>query len=136
MCQCRRHRGLILGSRRFPTNGNDNPLLYSSLGILWTEEPGGLESLGSWRVGQNWGHACMQTHTHTHTHTHTYSWQGWTCDHILTKGKIIRKTKIYCTLKVNGKFCFMNLMVSSKVSIELLFSYLIFSTLSYLSKQI
>ena len=33
----------------------------------WTEEPGGLQSVGSQRVGHNW----VTTHTHTHTHTHT-----------------------------------------------------------------
>ena len=33
--------------------------------ILWTEEPGGLQSTGLQRVGYNWAH----THTHTHTHT-------------------------------------------------------------------
>ena len=30
----------------------------------WTEEPGGLQSVGSQRVGHNQG--CMRTHTHTH----------------------------------------------------------------------
>ena len=34
--------------------------------IPWTEEPGGLQSMGSQRVGQDRG-----TNTHTHTHTHT-----------------------------------------------------------------
>ena len=37
--------------------------------ILWIEEPDGLQSMGSQRVGQNWA---TNTHTHTHTHTHTY----------------------------------------------------------------
>ena len=32
--------------------------------IPWTEEPGGLQSLGSQRVGHDWA-----TNTHTHTHT-------------------------------------------------------------------
>ena len=32
--------------------------------IPWTEEPGGLQSTGSQRVGHDW-----VTHTHTHTHT-------------------------------------------------------------------
>ena len=31
----------------------------------WTEEPGGLQSMVSQRIGHNW------VHTHTHTHTHT-----------------------------------------------------------------
>ena len=38
--------------------------------IPWTEEPGGLQSMGLQRVG----HDCNDltcTHTNTHTHTHT-----------------------------------------------------------------
>ena len=34
--------------------------------ISWTEEPGGLQSMGSQRVGHDW-----VTNTHTHTPTHT-----------------------------------------------------------------
>ena len=34
--------------------------------IPWTEKPGGLQSMGSQRVGHDWA-----TNTHTHTHTHT-----------------------------------------------------------------
>ena len=52
--------------------GNNNPLQYSCLGILWTEEPGGLQSMGSKRVRQNWATAHAHTHTHTHTHTINY----------------------------------------------------------------
>ena len=37
-----------------------------ALEIPWTEEPGGLQSMGSQRVGQS-----TRVHTHTHTHTHT-----------------------------------------------------------------
>ena len=39
--------------------------------VPWTEEPGGLQSMGSQRVGHNWEteRACAHTHTHTHTHT-------------------------------------------------------------------
>ena len=33
--------------------------------IPWTEEPGGLQSMGSQRVRHDW--ACTHTHTHTHT---------------------------------------------------------------------
>ena len=36
--------------------------------ITWTEEPGGLQSMGLWRVGHNW-----PTHTYTHTHTSSLS---------------------------------------------------------------
>ena len=37
--------------------------------ILWTEEPGGLQSVGSQRVRHN---QATNTHTHTHTHTHNF----------------------------------------------------------------
>ena len=55
--------------------GGENPLeeemaTYSSIlawRISWTEEPGGLQSTGSQRMGHN-----PVTNTHTHTHTHTY----------------------------------------------------------------
>ena len=35
--------------------------------IPWTEEPGGLQPMGSRRVRHNW--ACTHEHTHTHIHT-------------------------------------------------------------------
>ena len=42
--------GLIPGSGRSPGGGNDNPHQYSRLKkIPWTEEPGGLQSMGSQR---------------------------------------------------------------------------------------
>ena len=39
--------GLIPGLGRSPGGGNGNPLQYSCLDIPWTEEPGGLQSMGS-----------------------------------------------------------------------------------------
>ena len=45
--------GLIPGSGRFPGEGNGNPLQYCWK-ISWTEEPGGLQSIGSQRVGHDW----------------------------------------------------------------------------------
>ena len=43
--------------------------------IPWTEDPGGLQSRGSQRVGVNWAiermRARARARTHTHTHTHT-----------------------------------------------------------------
>ena len=36
---------------RFPGKGNGNPLLYSCLENPMEEEPGGLQSMGSPRVG-------------------------------------------------------------------------------------
>ena len=37
----------ILGLERSPGGGNGNPLQYSCLENPWTEEPGGLQSMGS-----------------------------------------------------------------------------------------
>ena len=66
------------------TLGGEDPLekemaTHSSIlawRILWTEEPGGLQSMGS--QSQTWlsnSHTHTYTHTHTHTHTHTGSLQ-------------------------------------------------------------
>ena len=46
--------GLILGVGRSPGGGNGNPFQYSCLkNIPFTEEPGGLQSKGSQRVGHD-----------------------------------------------------------------------------------
>ena len=37
------------------SSNNGTPLQDSCLKIPWTEEPGGLQSMGSWRVGHDWG---------------------------------------------------------------------------------
>ena len=39
--------GSIPESEQSPGEGNGNPLKYSCLGNLWTEVPGGLQSMGS-----------------------------------------------------------------------------------------
>ena len=44
-----------------------------ALRIPWTEEPGGVQSLGSQRVGHD-----LATHTHPYTHTHTNTQYGIT----------------------------------------------------------
>ena len=44
--------GSVPGLRRTPGEGNGNPLQYSWR-IPWTEEPGGLQSLGLQRVGHD-----------------------------------------------------------------------------------
>ena len=41
------------GSGRAPGGGHGNPLQYPGLENPWTEEPGGLQSLGSKRVGHS-----------------------------------------------------------------------------------
>ena len=45
--------GLILGLGRSPGEGNGNTLQYSCLAIPWTEDPGGLQSMGHKRVRHN-----------------------------------------------------------------------------------
>ena len=42
-----RHSRLVPGSGRSLGAGNGNPLQYSCLEIPWTEESGGLQSMGS-----------------------------------------------------------------------------------------
>ena len=42
-----------LGWEDSPGEGNGNPLQYSCLEIPWKEEPGGLQSTGSQRVGHD-----------------------------------------------------------------------------------
>ena len=46
-----RDASLICSLRRFPGGEHGNPLQYSSWRIPWTEELGGLKSIGSQRVG-------------------------------------------------------------------------------------
>ena len=47
-----RNVGSMPGSGRSPGEGHDNPLQYSCLeNSPWTEEPGGLQSMGLQRVG-------------------------------------------------------------------------------------
>ena len=48
-----RNMGSILGWGRSPGGGNGNPLQYCCLGNPMTEEPGGLQSVGSERGGHN-----------------------------------------------------------------------------------
>ena len=52
----KRDLDLIPGSGRFPGEGNGNPLQYSCQEIMWTVEPGRLQSMGSQRV--EYMHAC------------------------------------------------------------------------------
>ena len=56
--------GSIPGSGRSPGTGNGNPLQYSCLKITWTEEPGGLQSIGSQRVWLNWATSLHFTSLH------------------------------------------------------------------------
>ena len=45
--------GLILWSGRSPGEGNDDPPSFLAWRIPWTEEPGGLQSMESQRVGHD-----------------------------------------------------------------------------------
>ena len=45
--------GLIPGSGRSSGKRSGNPLQYSTWRTPWTEEPGGLQSMGSHRVRQD-----------------------------------------------------------------------------------
>ena len=45
--------GLIPRLEGSPGEGHGNPLLYSCLENPWTEEPGGLQSMGLQRVGHD-----------------------------------------------------------------------------------
>ena len=51
-----RDTGSIPGSGRVPGEGHGNPLQISCLGIPRTEEPGGPQSIGMQRVGQDCAH--------------------------------------------------------------------------------
>ena len=55
--------------------------------IPWTEEPGGLQSMGSQRVGHDWATEPTHMHTHTHTHTHTHACTHTPLDLILLEFK-------------------------------------------------
>ena len=51
-----RDAGLIPGSGKSPKGGNGNRisyLVFLPVKIPWTEEPGGLKSIGSHRVGHD-----------------------------------------------------------------------------------
>ena len=48
--------GSVSGSGRSPGEGNGNPVQYSCLGVPWTEEPGGLRSVGRHGVGPDRSH--------------------------------------------------------------------------------
>ena len=59
-----RDSGSIPGSGRSPGGGHGNPLQYFCWRISWTEEPGGLQSIGSQRVRHD-----VKDLAHTHAHT-------------------------------------------------------------------
>ena len=52
-CRRRKRRRFDPGLERFPGGENGNPFQYSCLKTPWTEEPGGIQSIGSHRVGHD-----------------------------------------------------------------------------------
>ena len=100
--------------------GQEDPLekgmaVHSSIlawRIPWTEEPGGLRSMGSQRVGYDWAtNTHTQTHiTHTtHRHTATTKWTLWHTVHFqvcfsldseLVFTKIVIEQHILCRIKI------------------------------------
>ena len=65
--------GLIPGLGRSPAEGNGSPLSILAWRTPWTEEPGGLQSMGL----QSWTQlsTCVRAHTHAaHTHARAYLW--------------------------------------------------------------
>ena len=70
-----RDMGSIPGSGWSPGGGHGNPL--QGWRIPWSEEPGGLQSIGLQRVRHDWSNLacpiCIYTHTHTYIHTHIFT---------------------------------------------------------------
>ena len=62
-CQCRRHtrHGFDHWVRRSPGGGMATHSSILALRIPWTEEPGGLQSMGSQRVGHKWSNLVRST---------------------------------------------------------------------------
>ena len=54
-----------------------NPWVGQIPSISWTEEPGGLQSMGSDTTEQLSTHTQTHRHTQTHTHTHTHTVLDW-----------------------------------------------------------
>ena len=60
-----------LGQEDPPEEGITTQSSILAWRVPCTEEPGGLQSMGSQRIRQDSVCMCMHTHTHTHTRTHT-----------------------------------------------------------------
>ena len=63
-----RDMGSVPGLGRCPGGGHGNHSSILAWRIPWTQEPSGLQSIGSQRAGHDWSDlACMYTGTRTHT---------------------------------------------------------------------
>ena len=70
-----RDMGSIPGSGRSP--GMEGMATHSSIlawRILWTEEPGGLQSMGSQRVGHDWSDLAYTHPWHSRRHLKQWQW--------------------------------------------------------------
>ena len=97
--------GLIFGLERAPGEGNGNLLQYSCLGIPWTEEPGGLNTVGS-QKSQTWFTFCLKVSmTSYHLSDFTSFWFDFYM-HIIFTFLILRKLicwKAHCNTDKNHK---------------------------------
>ena len=76
-----RNAGSIPGLGRSLEEGMETHSSILSLGIPWTEEPGGLQSIGLHRVGHNWNDF-VRTHTPGITATVLLTVQGPEISHV------------------------------------------------------
>ena len=108
----------IPGLGRSPGAENCNQLQYSCLEIPWTEEPEGVQSMGSQGVRDDWvrTHAHIYTHTHIHTcthintcihiHAHTYSHlQEYKCEHQRCETRTKLSGKIFLENEIFKSVC-------------------------------
>ena len=131
-----RDASLIPGSERSPGVGNGNPLQFSCLGIPWTEEPGMLQFIGSWRVGHSWSHlACKHTRAECRVGVSVLMlyclswrvlWKEWTtkqCKRIITKF-VTTLREVFKVFSLGTQWSLTNIVVFKPVYLVLK-SYLI-----------
>ena len=82
--------GSIPGLGSCPGVGNVNPLQYSCWKLPWTEELGGLQSMGSQRVGHNW--AC------THTWSNQLEWQRRRTQNFSNVGRFFEVSSVHASI--------------------------------------
>ena len=92
-----RDLGSVPGLGRSPGGGHDNPLRYSCWRIPRTEEPGGLQSMGSQRVGDSWATkhlsraAGSSNSTGTQWATVGRAWETWALEALRSSSRHVGK---------------------------------------------